>query len=58
MRKGAKKHKDLGDAVANMWSMRNDIENFQYGVEHKLHRQEGWLWQRMTCATRDRFRYC
>jgi hypothetical protein len=30
-----------------MWCMRNDIENFQYGLKHKLHRKEGWLWQRL-----------
>jgi hypothetical protein len=27
--------------------MRNDIENFQYVLEHKLHKTEGWLWQRL-----------
>jgi hypothetical protein len=27
--------------------MRNDIENFQYGLENKLHKKEGWLWHRL-----------
>jgi hypothetical protein len=35
------------EARNNLWSMRNDIENFQYGLKHKLHKNEGWLWQRL-----------
>ena len=31
----------------NLWCMRNDIENFQYGLENKLHKTEGWLWKRL-----------
>jgi hypothetical protein len=38
---------DYDEARNNLWSMRNDIENFQYGLEHKLHKTEGWLWQRL-----------
>jgi hypothetical protein len=33
--------------VATPWSKRNDIENFHYGLGHKLHRKEEWLWQRL-----------
>ena len=44
---GTQKHKNFGDLVADMWCMRNDIENFQYGLEHKLYRKEGWLWKRL-----------
>ena len=39
--------KNCQDVVKDMWCMRNDIENFQYGLKHKLHRKEGWLWQRL-----------
>jgi hypothetical protein len=35
------------DARNNLWRMRNDIENFQYGLANKLHKKEGWLWQRL-----------
>jgi hypothetical protein len=38
---------DYNEARNNLWSMRNDIENFQYGLENKLHKTEGWLWQRL-----------
>ena len=38
---------DSDEARYNLWSMRNDIENFQYGLEHNLHKVEGWLWHRL-----------
>ena len=30
-----------------LWATKNDIENFKYGLENRLHRQEGWLWDRL-----------
>jgi hypothetical protein len=38
---------DIVEARNNLWCMRNDIENFQYGLDNKLHKTEGWLWQRL-----------
>ncbi len=30
-----------------LWATNNDIENFQYGLDNKIHRQERWLWERL-----------
>jgi hypothetical protein len=30
-----------------LWASRNDIENFQYGLENRIYKTEGWLWERL-----------
>jgi hypothetical protein len=30
-----------------LWALNNHIGNFQYGLDNRLHRQEGWLWLRL-----------
>jgi hypothetical protein len=32
---------------ANLWATTNDIENFNHGLEKRLHKKEGWLWDRL-----------
>jgi hypothetical protein len=34
-------------SAAVFWANKNDIENFKYGLENKLHKKEGWLWDRL-----------